>query len=58
MKIIQRDGISQDTSQALIIAFEAEDYPDFLKNLRARGIDPLSYINSLDEVSSYPICKV
>jgi len=45
-------GTSQDINQVLTAAFEAEDYLDCINNLRERNIDPLSYINSLDRVSS------
>lgn len=50
-KIANWDGTSQDINQALTTAFEADDYRDCIKNLRARDIEPLSYINSLDKVS-------
>ena len=49
------DGKTQDVYRALTAAFEAADYLDCIKNLRARNIDPPSYINSLDKVSSYSI---
>ena len=49
------DGKSQGIVQVLAGAFEAGDYLDCVKNLRALNINPLSYINKLDEVSSYLI---
>ena len=39
----------------LAAAFEAGDYLDCVKNLRTLNINPLSYINKLDEVSSHSI---
>ena len=44
------NGESQDIGRILITAFGAEDYLDCIKNLQARDIDPLSYINNLDKV--------
>lgn len=49
-KVANWDGKSQDIYQVLITAFEAKDYPECIKNLRAIGVDPKSYINSLDKV--------
>ena len=51
------DGKSQDISQASTTAFKANDYPDCIKDLRALNIEPLSYINGLDEVSSHLVPK-
>jgi len=51
-KIVNWDGTSQDIKQVLTTAFEAKDYLDCIKNLRAQDVDPLSYINSLDKVGS------
>ena len=56
-KIADWDGNSWDVDQMLIAAFEADDYLDCVNDLKAQNIDPLSYINSLDEVSSYSIPK-
>ncbi|KAF9646789.1 kinase-like protein [Thelephora ganbajun] len=49
-KIVDWDGKSQDINQALITAFEADDYLDCIKDLLALDIDPLSYINNLDKI--------
>ena len=54
MEVANWDGKSQDIYQVLTAAFNAQDYLDCIKNLRARNIDPLSYINSLDKVGSLP----
>lgn len=54
MKIANWDGKSR-IDQALIAAFEAMDYLDCIKNLRARQIEPQLYINSLGGVSPYLI---
>lgn len=53
IKIVNWNGISQDIEQVLIAAFQAKDYLDCIQNLRAHGIDPGSYINTLDKVDSY-----
>ena len=50
-QITNWDGKAEDICQALTAAFEATDYLDCIKDLRARNIDPSSYINSLDKVS-------
>ena len=55
IKIVNWDGKSQDIKQVLTAAFNAEDYLDCIKNLRARNVNPLSYIDSLDRVGSSPI---
>ena len=55
IKIANWDGKSQDIKQVLTAAFNAEGYLDCIKNLRARNVDPLSYIDSLDRVGSSPI---
>ena len=57
MKIANWDGKSQDIIQVLVIAFETNDYLDCIRNLQAQNIEPLSYINSLDKVSSCSILK-
>jgi hypothetical protein len=43
------DGKS-DISRVLNTAFGDANYLDWIKNLKERGIKPLSYINSLDKV--------
>ncbi|KAF9649192.1 hypothetical protein BDM02DRAFT_3186490 [Thelephora ganbajun] len=53
MRIVSWDGKSQNIYQVLTTAFEAKDYLDCIKDLRAQNIDPPSYINSLDKVSSH-----
>ena len=55
MNVARWDGTSEDINRTLVAAFEAEDYVDCIKNLRAQNIDPLSYIDSLDKVGSYLI---
>ena len=55
MKVANWDGESRDIGQALTAAFQADDYLECIKNLRARKIEPLSYINNLDKVSSCSI---
>jgi hypothetical protein len=54
-KVAEWDGNSPDIDQVLTAAFEANDYLDCVKDLKAQNVDPLLYINSLDEVSSYSI---
>ena len=58
-RVVNWDGRSPDIDQVLAAAFGAEDYLDCLRNLQAQGIDPLSYINSLDKVrtQSVPACR-
>lgn len=55
VKIANWDGTSQDIKQVLTTAFDARDYLDCIKDLRARNIEPLSYINNLDKVCSRSI---
>ena len=55
MKVASWDGTSQDITQAVTTAFEADDYLPCVKDLKSRGIEPQSYINSLDKVSPYPV---
>jgi hypothetical protein len=57
VKVANWDGESQDIDRVLTTAFEANEYLDCIKNLRALNIEPLSYINGLDKVSSYLILK-
>ena len=54
-KVVNWDGKSQDIYQALTAAFGAKDYLDFIKNLQAHGIEPLSYIDGLDKVCAFMI---
>ncbi|KAF9646872.1 kinase-like protein [Thelephora ganbajun] len=49
-KVANWDGNSQDISQVLTVAFDARDHLYCIRNLRALGIDPLSYINNLDKI--------
>ena len=51
IRVANWDGTSRDIKQALTAAFDAKDYLDCIKNLRARNIEPLSYIDSLDKVT-------
>ena len=57
LKVANWDGTSQGIAQTLTAAFEADDYPYLVKNLKELDIDPQSYIDSLDKVSSYPILR-
>lgn len=50
-EILDWDGESQGIDKALAAAFEAKDYLHCVKNLQATNIEPLSYINRLDQVS-------
>jgi len=51
--IVQWDGgPPQEISRVLTEAFGADDYPDCIRDLEGRGIDPQLFINSLDRVSS------
>ena len=50
-EIADWDGTSQAIYEVLATAFGARDYLDCIKNLKARGIDPGSYIDNLDKVS-------
>jgi len=52
IKIANWDGEFQDIQGVLTTAFDAKDYLDCIKNLRAQNVDPLSYIDSLDKVGS------
>ena len=56
-KIADWDGEIQDIDihQTLTDAFKAPDYLYCIKNLKAHDVDPLSYINNLDKVSSCSI---
>ena len=51
-KVTHWDGSPHDIKQVLNAAFDAKDYSDCIRSLRAQDIDPLSYINSLDKVCS------
>jgi len=57
IKVARWNGRSQEIHEALTAAFDAEDYLECIKDLRARRIDPVSYINNLDKVSSFSIPK-
>jgi hypothetical protein len=57
LKVANWDGTSQGIAQTLTAAFEADDYLHLVKNLKALDIDPQSYINNLDKVSSCPILR-
>jgi hypothetical protein len=57
LKIANWDGTSQGIAKTLTAAFEADDYLYLVKNLKELDIDPQSYIDSLDKVSSYPILR-
>jgi hypothetical protein len=51
-RIVHWDGQSRDITQVLTAAFRAEDYPRRIRDLKGQDIDPQSYIDSLDRVSS------
>ena len=51
------DGTSQGIIRTLTTAFEADDYGDHIKNLKALNITTQSYIDNLDKVDSYPILR-
>jgi len=55
MKVVNWDGKSQEIHEVLAAAFDAKDYLECIRDLQARQIEPLSYINNLDQVSSYSI---
>ena len=56
MKLIAGwDGMSQGIGRVLGTAFEAEDYLDCVEDFWPQDINPPSYINNLDKVSSYPV---
>ena len=48
--LVNWDKNCPDTDQVLTAAFEAEDYLECIKDLKKRGVEPKSYINSLDNV--------
>lgn len=54
------DGVSQvtDVHQVVNTAFEAGDYRDCIKDLRARGINPEPYVNNLDKVWVYFVSRL
>jgi len=54
-KVANWDGKSRDIDTALTAAFDAKDYPECIKDLRALRIDPSSYINNLDTVSPHSV---
>jgi len=56
-KVANWDGRSQEIHQALTAAFDATDYLECIKDLRAIRIEPQLYINNLDKVSPYSIPK-
>ena len=51
------DGTTLGITRTLTNAFEAGDYLYRVKNLEAIQINPRSYIDNLDKVSSYPILR-
>lgn len=50
MSIVNWDGKSPGIKQTLAAAFQAANYLDCIRNLHAREIEPLLYINNLDKV--------
>ena len=54
-EVVNWDGKSLDINRVLTAAFGSEDYLDCIRNLQAQGIDPLSYINSLDKVCMHSV---
>jgi len=55
MEVTNWDGESQGIYKALTTAFGAGDYLECIKDLRARHIEPLSYIDNLNRVSLHSI---
>ena len=51
-QITRWDGSSQEISRVLATVFEAVDYFDCIKDLKGQGVDPQSYIDSLDQVGA------
>jgi len=56
-KVANWDGRPQEIHTVLTAAFDAKDYLECIKDLRARQIDPSSYINNLDTVSQNSVSK-
>ena len=54
-EVINWDGKSRHITQALAALFEAEEYPHWIEDLGAQGIEPLEYIDSLDKVREHSI---
>jgi hypothetical protein len=52
MKVVSQDGTPQDITQESNTASGAYECLDRVRDLNARNIEPPSYIDSLDEVSS------
>ena len=46
-------GSPREISQVLAVVLRAEGYPSCVEDLNGQGIDPQSYINSLDQVGSF-----
>lgn len=57
MKLANWDGKLEEVHDVLTAAFCAEDYLECITDLRARHIEPSSYIDCLDKVSSHSIQK-
>lgn len=57
-QVVDWDGESPEIREVLITAFGADDYLDCIKDLPARGIDPVSYINSLDKARAHTISRM
>jgi len=51
-EVAKWDGKSQEIYKVLTAAFDAEDYPECIKDLRAREIEPLLYVDNLNKVGS------
>ena len=46
-------GSPQEIGQVLAVVLRAEGYPSRVEDLNGQGIDPQSYIDSLDQVGSF-----
>jgi len=57
IKIANWNRTSQDIKRTLTAAFDAGDYPNCIKNLKAQCIEPSLYIDSLDKVGSCSILE-
>lgn len=53
--LVNWDKSCPDTDQVLTTAFGAEDYLECIKDLRKQRVDPLSYINNLDNVCAHRV---
>jgi len=52
-QVAEWDGKSQEIRKTLAAALDAGGYQECIKDLKAQGIDPQSYIDNLNQVGSY-----